>query len=270
MSFVMVHYSVIMPQRNAAAEVERRLGELYAVLAALGKPYEIICVDDGSTAENRERLKALSNAHPSLQLIFEPAAGLSAALGAGIAAARGEIAIVLEAGGQYPVAEIATLIGRLTRVDAVFGCRRLSAPRRALRRLAQLPRRLLFAQAVRDADCLFWAARHEALAGLTLSRGMHRHLPGLIARRGFRVGEIHVEHQAAAPRTISREPWPNPRALLAAWRLRRQPNCATREAEEKTAQHAAARLTRIDPPQPLHRGSGPSDAQHDDRRNTTA
>jgi dolichol-phosphate mannosyltransferase len=265
----MIHYSVIMPQRNAATEVERRLGELGAVLAVLAKPYEIICVDDGSNAENRQRLKALLDDHPCLRLLLiDRAAGLSKALSQGIAAARGEIAVVLEAGGQFPAAEIEKLVGRMARADAVFACRRLSAPRRAWRRLAQFPRRLLHAQPVRDADCLFWAARREAVAGLTLARGMHRHLPGLIARRGFRVGEIHVDHQESAPRTISREPWPSPRDLLAAWRLWRPSPCAAREV---VARSGDAKQTRIDPPQPFHRsGGGPSDAQQGDRRNTTA
>lgn len=268
----MVHYSIIMPERNAAAEVERRLGELYAALAELGKPYEILCVDDGSTAEHRQRLKALLDAHPCLRLLLiERPLGLSAALGAGIAAARGEVAIAVEAGGQYPAAEIARLIRRLARADAVFGCRRLTATRRTLRRLAQLPRRLLFGLAVRDPGCLFWAARHEAVAGLAIARGMHRHLPGLIARRGFRVGEIHVEHCAAAPETIPREPWPSPAAMLAAWRSRRPAPCLATEINPRRADHADGKFTRIDPPQPLGRRSGgPSDAQRGDRRNTTA
>lgn len=265
----MIHYSVIMPQRNAATEVERRLGELGGVLAALGKPFEILCIDDGSTAENRQRLKALLDDHPCLRLLLlDRAGGLSAALSEGIAAVRGEIAIALEAGGQFPAAEIDKLIGRLARADAVFGCRRLSTPRRAWRRLTQLPWSLLHGQTVRDADCLFWAARHEAVAGLALARGTYRHLPGLIAQRGFRVGEIHVEHCESAPRTISREPWPRPRDLLAAWRLWKVPPCTTREIVPRQAD---AKLTRIDPPQPFHRsGGGPSDAQHGDRRNTTA
>jgi len=268
----MVHYSIIMPERNAAPDVERRLGELYAVFAGLGKPYEILCVDDGSTAEHRQRLKALLDTHPCLRLLLiERAAGLSAALGAGIAAARGEVAIALEAGGQYPAAEIARLIRRLARADAVFGCRRLSATRRTLRRLAQLPRRLLFGQTVRDADCLFWAARHEAVAGLILARGMHRHLPDMIARRGFRVGEIHVDHCAAAPQTIPPEPWPSPRAMFAVWRSRRLASCAVTEIAPRRTDRSGGKCTRIDPPQPLgRRGNGPSDAQRGDRRNTTA
>jgi glycosyltransferase involved in cell wall biosynthesis len=219
----MIYYSVIMPQRNAAAEVERRLEDLYGVLSALGKPFEILCVDDGSSAANRGRLKALLDGHACLRLLLvDCAAGLGPALGAGIAAAQGEVIVALEAGGRYPAREITKLIRRLSRADAVFGCRRLKASRRTWRRLAQLPRRLLFRQTVRDPDCLFWAARHEAVAGIPLARGMQRYLPGLISQRGFRVGELHVDHRPDAPPATSRDAWPNPRDLFAAWRLRRR------------------------------------------------
>jgi glycosyltransferase involved in cell wall biosynthesis len=265
----MIHYSVIMPQRNAADEVERRLGELCGVLAALGKPYEIVCVDDGSSPSHRKKLKELIDAFPGLRLLFlDSCAGVSAALTAGIAAARGEAIIVLEAGDLYPAKEVAKLIRRLSRADAVFGCRRLSPARRAFRRLAQAPRRLLFGDAIRDPDCMLWAARREAVTGLVLARGMYRYLPGMISRRGFRVGELHVDHQPAARRTATRDAWPNPGDLLAAWWLRQRQTPYTATEIRPTDEAADGRRMRIDPPQPFSRGE-PSrpDGQHDDHRN---
>lgn len=268
----MIHFSVILPQRDGAAEVERRLSELCGVLAALGKPYEMICIDDGSTAANRARLKALAENYPGLRLVFlDSCAGLSAALTAGIAAARGEAVVALEAGDRYPATEVARLLRRLSRADAVFGCRRLSPARRALRRIAQAPRRLLFGDAIRDPDCLLWAARREAVAGLVLARGMYRYLPGMISRRGFRVGELHVDHQPAARRTSSRDAWPNPGDLLAAWWLRKRQTPYTATEIVEPGEGAKGRRTRIDPPQPLSRGEPKgADGQRDDRRNAAS
>ncbi len=268
----MIHYSVIMPQRDAAADVERRLGELCGVLAALGKPYEIICIDDRSSAANRSKLKVLLKSCPGLRLlVLDSCAGVGAALTAGIAAARGETVVVLEAGERYPATEVARLIRRLSRADAVFGCRRLSAARRALRRIAQAPRRLLFGCAVRDADCLFWAARREAVAGLVVARGMVRYLPGMISRRGFRVGELHVDHRATVKRLATRDAWPTPGELLAAWRLRRRPTTSTATEIFASDDAAEGRLTRIDPPQPFSRGTASRpDGQRDDRRNAAS
>ena len=269
----MIHYSIIMPQRDAADAVERRLAELCGILASLGKPHEIICVDDGSSVANRNQLKELLAAWPGLRLLFlDRPAGIDAALSAGIAAARGETVIVVESGDRYPLAELSRLVRRLSRADAVFGCRRLSAVRRTWRRIAQLPRRLLFGGAVRDPDCLFWAARHEAVAGLTLARGMHRYLPGMITRRGYRVGEIHVDHRPAARRATGRDVWPNPGDLLAAWWLRRRQ--APYSAEEvciSTKDATNGKQVRIDPPQPLPRGAtSQPDTRRDDRHNAAS
>lgn len=263
----MIQYTVIIPHREAADAVERRLGELCGVLAALGKPHEIICVDDGSSAGQRTRLKELLAGFPGMRLLFlDRPAGISAALSAGIAAARGETLIVLDAGDRYPAAEIVKLVRRLSRADAVFGCRRLSALRRTLRRLAQLPRRALFGNSIRDPDCLFWAARQEAVAGLTLVRGMHRYLPGMISKRGFRVGEIHVDHRPGAGRAFTRDAWPNPGDLLAAWWLRRrQAPYSAMEISVSAQDTADGKQIRIDPPQPFSRGAARPDAQRDDR-----
>jgi hypothetical protein len=153
---------------------------------------------------------------------------VSVALAAGIAAARGEVLIVSEAGEQYPPDQILVLLAQLARADLVFGRRRLGAWAKLVHRLARIPRWLLLGLEVRDPDCLFWAAHREAVEGLQLTRGMYRYVPWLVAVRGFRVSETYVEHRPQPRRW--RDSRPNPGDLLAAWWLsRRSRSPAVRE-----------------------------------------
>lgn len=264
----MIHFSVVIPQRNAAQEIIRLLPELCGELDALAKPYEVLCVDDGSEADQRQALQGLLEQYDCLRVLsLDRSAGISAALCAGMAAARGEIVIALEASRQYPVSEISRLTQRLNRVDAVFGCRRAGKVARLVRRLLQWPRWVLLGVEARDPDCLLWAARQEALEGIHLARGMHRYLPMLVSRRGFRVGELHVDHRSQAQRPSWTEARRRPGDLLTAWFLRRRARpFAVRELSVREEQDP--RITRIDPPQPLdRRGPAAPDAPRGDRRN---
>ena len=74
---------------------------------------------------------------------------------------------------------------------------------------------LLLGIEVRHPDCLFWAARREAVAEIHLARGMRRYLPWMVARRGFRVGDIYVRENAGGVRL--HDPPANPFDLLTAW-----------------------------------------------------
>ncbi len=73
---------------------------------------------------------------------------------------------------------------------------------------------------MRDPECLVWAARREAVAGVELPCGMYRYLATLVAARGFRVGEITVPTPGRS--VALSDGWPNPGDLLAAWWLKRR------------------------------------------------
>ncbi|HEY2882323.1 MAG TPA: glycosyltransferase [Pirellulales bacterium] len=212
----MIHYSVIIPQRDRADEVRRQLPALAESLAQLRAPFEVIVVDDGSTAANVRYLDKLLGLHSALRVLrLDQPAGASAALSAGIRSARGEIIVATEPGDAYPPAQIAALAGWLRRADLVVGRRRRFGGSKLRERLSRIPRWLLLGLDSHDPDCLFWAARREALADITLSAGMARYLPALVASRGFRVSEVYVEHHTAGQ--LLQDVRPNPADLLAAW-----------------------------------------------------
>jgi glycosyltransferase involved in cell wall biosynthesis len=211
-----IRYSVIIPQRDGGREIALQLPRLCAVFDRLAAPYEVLCVDDGSGSETQSILLSLLANQPAMRLWrLDAPAGASVALSVGIAAAQGEIIIAIEAGQRYAVEQIPQLLYRLSRLDLVNVRPRLSGWRKFWHRLTRIPRGLLFGLEVRQPDRLFWAARHEAVAGIGLGRGMRRYLPWLVARRGFRVGDMYVEEGSSGPPI--HDAWPNPKHLLAAW-----------------------------------------------------
>ena len=214
-------YSVVVPQCDAGDQVRRQLPELCRTLNALGKAHEIVCVDAGSATSTLRLLQALMMEHAALRVlsIAEPC-GLSAALNAGIAAARGDIIIAVECGDRYPASQIADLLHHLSRADLVVGQRRFHRIGKAWQRVTRLPRMLTVGLESKDPECLFWAARREAVEGLPMSRGMYRYLATLVARRGYRVTETYIEHRAGS--SGLRDGRPNPGDLLTAWWLGRR------------------------------------------------
>jgi dolichol-phosphate mannosyltransferase len=237
----MVHYSVIIPERDCGEALRDQVPRLRAQLDRLALPYEILCVDDGSSRATLNTLAVLLGGEPALRLLrLDAPAGTSTALSAGIAAARGDILIAIEAGDRYSVEQIPHLVARLSRLDLVVGRVRLGAWRKFWHRLGRIPRWALLGIDVRHPDCLFWAARREAVEGIQLPRGMRRYLPWLVARRGFRVGDIYVSANGA--QTHLDDPPANPLDLLTAWwTCRRWRNDAAREIGLTSGEFTLAR-----------------------------
>ncbi len=217
----MIHTSILLPQRNAAEAVAALLPKLRRALDRLGRAYEVLVIDDGSDNEDLHAFQELLAFHPCLKVLrLGKTTGLSAAVKAGIAAARGEIIVAMEAGDRYSVEQIGKLLAHLARADLVYGRQQRRGWAKVWHRVRRIPRWLLLGLEVRDPDCLFWAARREAVEGLQLPQGMYRYLATLVAARGFRVGEVTIETRPSAC-TLS-DGWPNPGHLLAARRLQRR------------------------------------------------
>jgi glycosyltransferase involved in cell wall biosynthesis len=212
----MVCHSIIIPQRDRADDVRRQLPQLTAALEPLGQPYEIIVVDDGSSATSLRLFDKLLTEHHALRLVrLDRRGGVSLALAAGIEVARGEVIVATEPGEYYPAGQIPQLVKWLDRADFVAGRRRRFGWSKFRERLARVPRGLLLGLDSHDGDCLFWAARREVLGDVHFMPGMARYLAGIVAHCGFRVCETYVEH-GPGWRHLDDVP-ANPGDLLAAW-----------------------------------------------------
>ena len=261
----MLQHTVLIPQRNAHSRVAALLPRLESVLDQMSQTYEVIVIDDGSPSPIQQPLRQLQAEHPCLRVLrLDRHAGSGAALTAGIAAARGQVVVALDPNGRYSLDDVPRLIQRLARADAVFGCRRAGPVARSLRALVQLPRRMSQKLLVRDPRCLFWAARHEALEGLELSGRRYRQLPELVARSGYRVGELHVDQLPRGDSSAVERPhwhmtgW-SELPLVGRFGGRALPITVT-ELVSATRRTIDSKHIRIDPaPQPGARGPAPSD-----------
>lgn len=193
-------YSVVIPLKNEEENVELLLQEVSSVMEGLKEPWELICIDDGSSDGTAERLEEQRRRLPQLRVLkFKRNFGQSTALAAGFAAASCPIVITLDGDLQNDPADIPQLLEELQDYDLVVGWRskrRDPWQKRAISRLSNAVRSRLCSDGVHDTGCSLKVYRLEALKQIKLYHGMHRFLPALFLIEGFRVKEVPVNHRA--------------------------------------------------------------------------
>ena len=194
--------SLVIPVFNERDNLEPLLREIVSALSPLGRPYEILAVDDGSTDGSSDLLQRLKTSCPALRVVrFARNAGQTAAIDAGFRRARGVVVVTLDADLQNDPGDIPKLLADLDGWDAVVGVRavrRDSLVRRVSSRIANYVRNRLSDETITDTGCSLKAYRREALSRLVLYNGMHRFLPTLLKMEGMRVREVPVGHRPRA------------------------------------------------------------------------
>ena len=194
--------SIVAPVFNEAGNLERLTGETAAALAAAGMDYEFLLVDDRSTDGSTEELELLAGADPKLRvLILDRHGGQSAALLAGIRAARAPLVVTIDADLQNDPADIPAIVALLGKHDVASGVRASRQDtrlRRIASRISNRARRLALGDPCTDIGCSLKGYRAELLDDLPAFDGLHRFLPLLALRGGGSYAEITVGHR---PRT---------------------------------------------------------------------
>lgn len=195
--------SVVAPGHNEAGNLAALVAQICAALASTGRSFEIVLVDDGSTDGSWALLQKLGKENPRLRALrFAVNCGQSAALWAGIQAARGAIIVTLDSDLQNPPAEIPRFLEALKDADCVCGSRVAARStgdnwvRRASSSIANGVRNRLSGETISDAGCCYRAFRRECVAKVKFFKGAHRFLPTLIKMEGFCVIEIPIAHNA--------------------------------------------------------------------------
>ncbi|MFY9573887.1 MAG: glycosyltransferase family 2 protein, partial [Blastocatellia bacterium] len=194
--------SVVVPlfdERPSLDELNQRLS---AVLTQVATRYEIIFVDDGSQDGSIDRLREISAQNPTVRYIrFRRNFGKSAALAAGFRAARYAIIATMDADLQDIPEQLPLLLEQLDDgFDLVSGWRHQRRDRLSRKlgsKIYNWVTSLLTGVRLHDINCGFKCYRREVLDEVMVYGERHRYIPVLASYRGFRLGEVKIEH---APR----------------------------------------------------------------------
>jgi dolichol-phosphate mannosyltransferase len=192
--------SVVLPAYNEADNLAELIPETADALRGAGVTFELIVVDDGSTDRTAAVLAELHSAEVT-SVSLRRNAGKSAALDAGLARVRGEYVVLMDADGQDDPRQIPRLLAALdgdAELDLVTGRRAVRHDRFVKRTTSRLYNRatsLVTGVPGRDFNSGFKAMRRDLATSLGLYGELHRYIPVLAQWRGFRVGEVDVDHQ---------------------------------------------------------------------------
>jgi len=210
--------SAIVPVFDEAGNIASVIAELDAVLTRMGRSYEIIVVNDGSTDATATEIALAAASHRFCRELALPChRGQGEALLAGLHAATGRFLLTLDGDGQNDPADLPALLRPVEQgeFDLMCGWRtERAAPRlrRLMSRAANRVRRQLLRDGVHDAGCQLRAMRAEVRSALRPVELMQSFVPALAAAGGFRVGEAPVRDR---PRRTGRSKY---RATHLAWR----------------------------------------------------
>jgi glycosyltransferase involved in cell wall biosynthesis len=194
--------SVVVPLFNERDSLDELYQRLTNVLAELTPRYEIIFVDDGSEDRSVKKLREFKALNRSVRYIrFRRNFGKSAALAAGFRVARYEVIATMDADLQDIPEQLPLLLKKLDEgYDLVSGWRhrrRDRLTRRIASRVYNAVTSFFTGVRLHDINCGFKCYRREVLHEVMVYGERHRYIPVLASYRGFRLGEVKIDH---APR----------------------------------------------------------------------
>ena len=192
--------SVIIPVFNERESVLPLFEKNREVLNKLGRPWEVIFIDDGSTDGTTEALHELAALHPELKVVsFRRNFGQTAAMMAGFDHARGEVIVPMDGDYQNDPEDIPQMLSKIDEgFDVVSGWRKDRQDDAIQRNLPSiLANKLISAVSgvrLHDFGCSLKAYRREVIEGVRIYGEMHRFLPIYTSWHGAEITEVTVRH----------------------------------------------------------------------------
>src|SRR5437764_41527 len=192
--------SVVVPVHDEERTVALLFDELQAALDPLGRPWEAVFVDDGSTDGSFGALTRLHAHAENVRVVrLRRNFGKATALAAGFDQSGGEIIVTIDGDLQDDPAEIPRLLAKLDEgFDLVSGWktrRRDPLARRLLSRTFNAVTSRFSGVRLHDMNCGLKAYRAEVVRGLRIYGELHRFIPVLAHYRGYRIAELGVNHR---------------------------------------------------------------------------
>lgn len=191
--------SVVVPLCNERPALEELYNRLAASLTQIADEYEIIFVDDGSVDGSIEKIKEFRALNPAVRYVrFRRNFGKSAALAAGFRYARYPIIATMDADLQDMPEQLSLLVDKLKEgCDLVSGWRHNrhdTLSKRISSKIYNHTTSLLTGVRLHDINCGLKCYRREVLNEVMIYGERHRYIPVLASYRGFRLGEVKIEH----------------------------------------------------------------------------
>jgi glycosyltransferase involved in cell wall biosynthesis len=158
-------------------------------------------IDDGSTDQTFQKMKSIQIMDDSVRIIkFRKNFGQSAALQAGFDFATGTIIITMDSDLQNDPHDIPALITKMEQEDFDVVCgwrynRQDSAFKKLFSKMANSLRKFLTKETIHDSGCTLRSYKKECVEDLELYGELHRYIPAVLQWKGYRVGELKVNHR---------------------------------------------------------------------------
>jgi undecaprenyl-phosphate 4-deoxy-4-formamido-L-arabinose transferase len=193
--------SVVIPIFNEAPNLEDLYDRLTRTLKTLGRPYELLFVDDGSRDGSMDLLRLFHARDPTIRVIrFNRNYGQHAAVLAGMERARGDVVVTIDGDLQNPPEEIPTLLDRMDAGHDVVGGWRVSRRDPLVRRLlSSVINRVISATVgvrMRDHGCMLRAYRREVVEQILRCQEVSTFIPALANTFAASAAEVPVRHEA--------------------------------------------------------------------------
>ncbi|HEY0511859.1 MAG TPA: glycosyltransferase family 2 protein [Thermoanaerobaculia bacterium] len=197
-----VDVSIVVPLYNEEESVGALYDEVRAAADRLGRRWELLLVDDGSTDATAARLREICDGDPRVRVVrFRRNYGQTAALQAGFDHARGQVVITLDGDLQNDPSDFGLLLATLDEgYDVVSGWRRDRQDKMLSRRVPSLVANWLIGALtgvdIHDNGCTLKAYRADVVKRTRLYAEMHRFLAPMMSLSGSRWREVVVNHRA--------------------------------------------------------------------------
>jgi len=194
--------SVIIPVYNEELNLAAMLEQVHAALAPMGRSYEVIFIDDGSTDGSYALLARIAQIDPTLTIVrFRRNFGQTPSMQAGIDIAQGRLIVTMDADLQNDPADIPRMVAKIEEgYDLVAGWRTDRKDAFLNRRLPSMIANRIIGNStgvkLHDYGCTLKVIDAELAKQFRLYGEMHRFIPAVAAFIGARITEVPVNHRA--------------------------------------------------------------------------